>query len=1587
MSLQQLDQTLPQAIDKDGVLALTGALLGSPALGDLITQLYPAGTLAIAGATVELSSDGGTLTVSGKSDIAGVTAAVVTVAFTEPGGTLQMFATIALPDATALTQLFATLGDATLRAIEIDGGALILASLRFADSGSGRMLGPGLALTATMAPVAVLPYLGAVLPSATRLAVAGPITDFSLPLFDFTTTAIDAALAGVPLPRLWLEFASVNLQTPPAEAMALGTAMLHAGMTIGTVTGTATASLPADGALLTIEIGFSGLTLTSFEDLAVFIGGVNPFAALPAPIQSQMQKVTDSFALTTLGLQIDTTKIAFPGVSLGVTIDLKGYEIFSLIPDLAVTELDLSLTVNNAATPAVVTYGAAATIEIASSYDILLGFQTMSTGGYVLSVAQAPGSVLKLSQVVETFMPGLTGFPEFDVTTFGLTILPDTSQYRFNAVIRSDWEVLPTPPITLTEIDVGAMYDPALQPTTSGGISGIFTMAVDSDPQNDIVITLSAIKPTGAPGWMLSGKTGTDQFIPVGSLIKAITKQFSATAVLPQFLSGLGIENLDLEFNTEDKSFHFGTEILMPFAEDITLTLTVIFDVEPLSPGPGYETTFRGTIQISQYRFDIVFDDKTGQSDTLIAAYQPNIGARQTVSLKELISGISPSLAADIPLAISIDLQDVKFVFYKDKATNRMAFGLDVGIPIDLANIPIVGSKLPPDFTLAVTNLQGVYSTAPFNQSDIGGVNTLLPTGIVPFPAAGLAQGVNVTASVRVGTWTQTFQLAGTPPTTTTGGTTLAAPAPSSNPEAQAPSLSGPVAPPPAPTPPPPPPPTPSPGDSAYKWININKQIGIFQFDRIGAGYIDNRLTLAMDAGVTLGPISFSMIGLSVGSPLDKFAPVFDLNGLGMNFSRPPIRIGGGFLKVKDDTGTSYYGQVVVQVSNIGFSALGGWSPDADPASFFLYANVNIPLGGPPYLQLKAIAGGIGINRSLILPTIEQLPGYILLPANAPPASTSAVGTVQTVLPQLQKYFVDEPGEYWVAAGIAFSSFEMIEAFALVTVSFGVDFQLGILGSCAMSIPNQAMTPVAYIEADLLASFAPSSGLLAFEGVLSPQSYVFGGFVKIQGGFALCLWFSGDNAGDFVVSVGGYYPSFVKPDHYPTVPRIKVGFALGPVSVSGTAYFALTPAMLMAGISMNAVFDGGPIRAWFDASIDLLIAWSPFSYQANSYVTIGGSLDVGLFTIKLQAGADLYIWGPEFGGKADVDLDVVSFSFSFGASAAAPQPVGWSSFQKGFLPPDSPAPTPAPAAFAAAPSANQLQLDAAPTPPPTTNIIKVTVKSGLVSSSVPGFDAIITPNGFDIAIASSVPANTVTWEQPDATFTLANAILAWSAVDPAPGEPFLTLPKGTKTFSKTEVWNPTIDIAPMKKTGVASELAISLRKHTDAGYTDPITDIAVAPTLLGSNTALWKSQDIASDPNLPALSPQTLVGLTLSPLPRKPDKVSDVPMIELLFTQGNDTGFAYAAAAVVPGFAVTAAIDPEDDLVITMTGAHSAELTNTGYRLQSLVDPWIAAQRSAIAADLVAAGFGTFAPESIDLTIMATRKAMTDWPLIRQLGA
>ncbi|MBT2481056.1 DUF6603 domain-containing protein [Streptomyces sp. ISL-94] len=163
-------------------------------------------------------------------------------------------------------------------------------------------------------------------------------------------------------------------------------------------------------------------------------------------------------------------------------------------------------------------------------------------------------------------------------------------------------------------------------------------------------------------------------------------------------------------------------------------------------------------------------------------------------------------------------------------------------------------------------------------------------------------------------------------------------------------------------------------------------------------------------------------------------------------------------------------------------------------------------------------------------------------------------------------------------------------------------------------------------------------------------------------------WTGGAKAGDFVVSLGGYHPAYNAPVHYPRPQRL--GFVWSPASditVRAEAYAAVTPAALMFGGRLAAVYDKGILSAWFTAHLDVLVQWKPFSMDVSLGISIGVAATVKVAFIKVrisvEVGVDLHLWLPPFGGRATVKLWFISFSFGFGSSRDHSPSVDWPEFR------------------------------------------------------------------------------------------------------------------------------------------------------------------------------------------------------------------------------------------------------------------------------------------------------------------------------------
>lgn len=477
----------------------------------------------------------------------------------------------------------------------------------------------------------------------------------------------------------------------------------------------------------------------------------------------------------------------------------------------------------------------------------------------------------------------------------------------------------------------------------------------------------------------------------------------------------------------------------------------------------------------------------------------------------------------------------------------------------------------------------------------------------------------------------------------------------------------------------------------SIKWIPINKTIGPLTIRRIGLGYDAPSVAIALDAGVRLSCLTLSLEGLALSFPLEQLTRDpkniwrhlrFDLDGAAVAFEQGPLTISGGLLKVSS-TPLQIDGALLIRTQVLTISALASYADLDGTPSFFVFAALQKELGGPAFFFVTGLAFGFGINRALTLPTINEVQNFPLIKAATDPDYLGTGLDLRAVSVALGEYIYPSKGNFWIAAGVKFTSFGMIDSFALISVSFGTRFELALLGLCKLLIPKQppgvTVAPViAYAELAIKVVFAPDSGLLSCEARLTENSFVLRKDFKLRGGFAFYSWFAGEHEGDFVVSIGGYHPKFVVPAHYPRPDLVQFSCKIGDVTIEGHCYFALCPSAVMAGGGLSIVYESGGIRAWFIAYADFLVQWKPVYYDIAIGVSIGVALNlkIGFIRVHLavELSAALALHGPPLGGTARISLYVVSFTVSFGEGRRVPPPLLWESndveksFAKSFLP-------------------------------------------------------------------------------------------------------------------------------------------------------------------------------------------------------------------------------------------------------------------------------------------------------------------------------
>ncbi|MXQ09188.1 hypothetical protein GQ651_15180 [Alphaproteobacteria bacterium GH1-50] len=774
-----------------------------------------------------------------------------------------------------------------------------------------------------------------------------------------------------------------------------------------------------------------------------------------------------------------------------------------------------------------------------------------------------------------------------------------------------------------------------------------------------VYLALAASYDGAGNAWSVSGRTKAP--IDIGALLRG----FHHHEPLPPLLSEMVIETVavsftasgrdeassDLKFTLEGWTVEDGTDI------DLRLHVEVKKQTEDGVTKPKVHLSVEFLIGPHWVHGELDYDD--GKT-LLVCEYAPKGGEK--LSLNDVIEPVAAGLADGLP-RVEIGFHHVFVAYRHEDGKGAFAAGVSLDLDaatVDLSALPIGG--LLGSGQIGVDRFSFFGTTAALSSEDVAAINACLsPDGALPGGEEG-ATAMQPGLSLSVGLLTGGAEPM---PLLLDGGATAdeserppSAPPKGEMPEQEVPGNNTPL---------------------LEKSFTIGKTIGPLSVSRLGLSYGPGkgmgRVGLKIDCSVGLGPVRLGLNGFHLEVIVDKDAPdpTFGLDGLDLAYDGGEVSLAGGFLRRKVDGVVSYEGAAILSAADFAISGFGAYTETGGQPSLFIFAALHAELGGPPFFRVQGIAAGFGYNRRLTLPAIDKVQDFPLIRAafdadfikmDDPATSVSAA------MEALAHYVAPAADQYWVAAGIKFSSFEIIQSAVLVTVAFGQEVEIGLLGLSRMSLPRGAKgNPVANIELAIRASYRPADGLLAVEGRLTDVSYVLSKDCKLTGGFAFFIWFGPEHAGQFVVTLGGYAPTFIPPPHFPQVPRLRASWRVsGALSFSSELYFALTPSCIMLGGKFQAAYKSGKISASFVAHAHFLLRWEPLAYSADIGIRLRVAVDMLLGTARAEASVGLKLWGPPLAGEVRVRIAIITFTIGFGQRRTAAAPLTAAQFKAAFLP-------------------------------------------------------------------------------------------------------------------------------------------------------------------------------------------------------------------------------------------------------------------------------------------------------------------------------
>lgn len=351
-----------------------------------------------------------------------------------------------------------------------------------------------------------------------------------------------------------------------------------------------------------------------------------------------------------------------------------------------------------------------------------------------------------------------------------------------------------------------------------------------------------------------------------------------------------------------------------------------------------------------------------------------------------------------------------------------------------------------------------------------------------------------------------------------------------------------------------------------------------------------------------------------VGFSLDFKPP----NGVGLSIDAGAVK-GGGYLFF-DFEKEEYAGALELTiVGSIAAKAIGLITtkmPDGSKGFSMLIiitAEFNPPFQLGYGFTLNAVGGLLGLNRTVLLNPLREgvrtgSVNSIMFPQNVIANAPKIISDLKTIFPPYEGKFLIGP-----MAKIGWGTP------TLISLSLGIIIEIpgniAILGVLKIALPEERV-PLIQIKVLFVGTIDFDKKMITFDASLY-ESFIL--LMTLEGDMALRLkW--GDSP-DFIITVGGFHPSYTPPPlALPTLRRLAINILNTSVSkIRVECYQAVTSNTVQFGAKAELYFGFSAISVEGHIGFDALFQFSPFHFIIQVSASISLKIfGMGVFGIHLD---------------------------------------------------------------------------------------------------------------------------------------------------------------------------------------------------------------------------------------------------------------------------------------------------------------------------------------------------------------------------------